>query len=59
MYQFETNPLHYEQAYALLIDRIERLITQLTDQNIAYPQEFICTALIRALNEAEDTACAP
>lgn len=55
----EPQPLHYRKAYMLLIARIEQVILQLECGGEDVPHVFVRAALIQALNEAEDAACAP
>ncbi len=43
----------------LLIARIEQVILQLECGGEDVPHAFVRAALIQALNEAEDAACAP
>lgn len=59
MSQNELQPLHYREAYALLIARVEQVIAQLECGGEDVPPAFICAALVQALHEAEDAACAP
>lgn len=47
MSQNELQPLHYRKAYALLIERVERVITQLECGGEDVPPAFICAALVQ------------
>ena len=55
----ELKPLHYRKAYTLLIARVEQVIMQLECGKDDVPYSFVRAALIQALQEAEDAACAP
>ena len=59
MCQNEQQPLHYRKAYALLITRVEQVISQLEHGGADVPPTYICAALVKALQDAEDAACAP
>ena len=59
MCQNELQPLHYRKAYVLLLTRVEQVIMQLECCEEDVPPSFVRAALIQALQEAEDAACAP
>ena len=59
MCQNELQPLQYRKAYVLLLTRVEQVIMQLECGEEDVPPSFVRAALIQALQEAEDAACAP